>query len=377
MLVKGDEWSVMSPALSIYLDLVRFAAAFIVFLSHAAFSNYSSGWLSGFSEYGPQAVMVFFVLSGFVITYVTDTRTPSTRRFITDRAARIYSVALPALLVTCIADKIGMTLDPQLYYCCIDYGNPILDIAVSSLFLNEIWFYGLQPFSNGPSWSISYEVAYYVLFAVLLFAPTRWRFPMAGLTCLVIGPPILLLAPVWFIGVGAYYITRSIDGSLGFGLLLFAGSIVAFLMLDVFDIPQSLQTWTDARLGETGVAMLRQSRFVLTDYLLGLVVACNFVGAVMIGRNIQRVPEWLGRPIRYMAGFTFSLYLYHLPLLLVFSVVLDHDPASAFDQAILYTLTLVTVWLLGLFTEQKKDVFREVIDRAWNVVTRTLRPPAL
>ena len=91
---------------------------------------------------------------------------------------------------------------------------------------------------------------------------------MAGLTCLVIGPPILLLAPVWFIGVGAYYITRSIDGSLGFGLLLFAGSIVAFLMLDVFDIPQSLQTWTDARLGETGVAMLRQSRFVLTDYAI-------------------------------------------------------------------------------------------------------------
>ena len=61
----------MSPCLSLYLDLTRFAVALVVVLGHlwpVRFQPIPLHWS------GPAAVIVFFVLSGFVIAYVTDGR---------------------------------------------------------------------------------------------------------------------------------------------------------------------------------------------------------------------------------------------------------------------------------------------------------------
>jgi peptidoglycan/LPS O-acetylase OafA/YrhL len=345
----------------------------VVFLSHAAFSNFSSGWLAPFDRYGPMAVMVFFVLSGFVIAYVVDTRHPTARRFVTDRAARLYSVALPAIVITFLADKVGIMFDPGLYYCCFGYSNPLFDMVISGLFLNEIWFYGMQPFSNGPYWSISFEAAYYLLFALFLFPPPKWRVPLILIAALAVGPLILLLAPVWFIGVGAYHLSKRWSGSLPAGAALFAGSSLALIALLASGIPEALTAWTDSLAGETGVEMMRKTNVFLTDYILGVIVALNFVGAVIVGRHLKPAPNWIAGPIRYCAGFTFSLYLYHFPLLLMYSVLLGHDPASASDQAVLYGVTLATCWGLGLVTERKKGFYRAMIDRAWSLADSVSR----
>jgi peptidoglycan/LPS O-acetylase OafA/YrhL len=84
----------MSPSLSLYLDLARVAAALVVLLSHC--------WLVLFPGYplhwpGPPAVIVFFVLSGFVIAYVTDGRDRTIGQYALNRLSRLWSVALPAL----------------------------------------------------------------------------------------------------------------------------------------------------------------------------------------------------------------------------------------------------------------------------------------
>ena len=62
----------MTNALSLYLDALRFGAAFIVFLSH--FGRVSGGLFWQMQPYGRTAVLVFFVLSGFVIAWVTETK---------------------------------------------------------------------------------------------------------------------------------------------------------------------------------------------------------------------------------------------------------------------------------------------------------------
>ena len=61
----------LSPSFSVYLDLVRFIAAFIVFLEHAKLSKLIHGpaWTSGLATV---AVAAFFVLSGYVIASTTD-----------------------------------------------------------------------------------------------------------------------------------------------------------------------------------------------------------------------------------------------------------------------------------------------------------------
>jgi len=60
----------MTNALSLYLDALRFAAAFTVFLSHYGAGRISGGLFWHFADYGRTAVLVFFVLSGFVIASV-------------------------------------------------------------------------------------------------------------------------------------------------------------------------------------------------------------------------------------------------------------------------------------------------------------------
>src|SRR3954451_14311241 len=84
----------MSPALSVYLDLIRFAAAVVVVLSHS--------WLILFPGLplhwpGPGAVIVFFVLSGFVIALVTDARDRTLTDYALSRLSRLWSVAIPVL----------------------------------------------------------------------------------------------------------------------------------------------------------------------------------------------------------------------------------------------------------------------------------------
>src|SRR5882672_11159660 len=105
----------MNPRLSLYLDLLRFAAAMLVFLDHAGRKRLGGpllGHLEGLADF---AVLLFFVLSGYVIAFAGDCKERTLGSYAVARTARIYSVVVPALLLTFVADRIGMALKPALY----------------------------------------------------------------------------------------------------------------------------------------------------------------------------------------------------------------------------------------------------------------------
>lgn len=56
----------LKPALSAYLDCLRFIAAFAVLLGHMDQDGLSMVWMP-LSRYSHDAVVIFFVLSGFII----------------------------------------------------------------------------------------------------------------------------------------------------------------------------------------------------------------------------------------------------------------------------------------------------------------------
>ena len=68
---------VITRGLSGYLDLLRFGAAFVVLLSHFAYTRFTDGQYSFIRELnlGSDAVVLFFVLSGFVITFAATQKT--------------------------------------------------------------------------------------------------------------------------------------------------------------------------------------------------------------------------------------------------------------------------------------------------------------
>src|SRR3984957_15539354 len=86
----------MDPDESLYLDLVRAAASFFVVLDHAP----TLFDMPGTPRWGHQAVVVFFVLSGYVISHVSDTKEPTGRAFVVARLARLWSVLVPAMVLT-------------------------------------------------------------------------------------------------------------------------------------------------------------------------------------------------------------------------------------------------------------------------------------
>ena len=151
------------------------------------------------SAAGVQAVDVFFVLSGFVIAHVCATRENTLYDYAISRAARIYSVAIPALILTIILDAVGMSYDPTVYQEGFQEISGGL-LVRSLFFIGEQWNAHRFAGSNSPYWSLGFEVWYYIAFAAFMFAPKPWRWAAAACVLLFIGPKVALMFPVWLRG---------------------------------------------------------------------------------------------------------------------------------------------------------------------------------
>ena len=212
----------MTPSLSFYLDLLRFGAALTVFVSHYAAGRISGGlfWQAG--NYSRTAVLAFFVLSGFVIAWVTEAREDRLGDYALSRAARLYSVVVPAFILTALLNCLGSAIDPRLYAPVLSDStfHAVLGYALSALFLGESWTLAILPGRNVPFWSLNYEAWYYILFAAAIFLRGRRRNAALAGAALLAGPKILLLFPIWLMGVGAWRWRASLPSRLGEPLLI-------------------------------------------------------------------------------------------------------------------------------------------------------------
>jgi len=351
----------MSRAFSLYLDAVRFLAALLVLFYHANWI-YRPGIL--FTSLGHEAVVIFFVLSGFVIAYVADTREQDFRGFMVARGARIYSVAIPAIILTAVLDTAGFHIDESVYpegYRAWDW--PLIRIMTSSLFLNEIWTLGIQLFTNVPYWSLNYEVWYYVLFGILFFVTGRRRWVVFLFLCLVLGPKIVLLMPVWWMGVWVYrsdYLAR-LPIPLAWVCLIF--SLGGGYWYVHVNMGQWGWDYLKDLLGDDLHLQLSFSRQFISDYYLAVVLSLHFIGLRILLAQVKDLPMRLETTIRYLAGATFSIYLFHQPLLWFYSAVFSTVEEGIPRYLIVVPLTLLSIYLLSIFTEQKKNLWKGWIEQ--------------
>ena len=139
---RSARWAshLVNRNLSIYLDLVRLCAALGVFLGHAR--RFLDPELSKLvATHATECVAIFFVMSGFVIRHVTRDSAAGLTSYGLDRAARMWSVVAPAILVTLAADRIGASINPAFYQTLEfwDGTGRFAEILTSLLFLNEAW----------------------------------------------------------------------------------------------------------------------------------------------------------------------------------------------------------------------------------------------
>jgi peptidoglycan/LPS O-acetylase OafA/YrhL len=362
----------MNRAVSSYLDAVRFLAAFSVVLAHL-----DEVWVPGFAPFfthlGLEAVGIFFVLSGFVIGYVSDSKEPNWSSYFLNRAARLYSVAVPCLILTFALDNFTRYADP--YYAeahlphLASIGREALKAIFSLTFLNSIWFINIIPGSNAPFWSLGYEAAYYAIYGSALFARGAWRILAPTGLCVLVGPSILCLLPLWLLGVALYRFCRVNQRRAAFGRPVLCGSIT------IWTISELARWRLDIGMG-TPLGFWRDTVWQL--YWGGIPFALTVIGVRYIDTSVR---SSVAAPIRWLAGSTFTLYLLHYPVDRFLDCVLPRSLSEPGRWTIMLLSAVVAALLLAEVTERRKDAWYRAIEAVATAVTassgwnRTLRRP--
>ncbi len=347
----------MKPSTSLFLDFVRIAAALVVFSFHSA-----DFWNSNMpaDPFGHGAVVIFFVLSGYVVAYSTLNKNRGVRHYIIARLSRLYSVLIPALALTALLFCIGSAIAPSFYHD-FSRGSEPLRYVLCSVFLQNIWFFSACPVSNNPLWSLSYEFWYYAIFGAAVFIPSpRLKVFTLLIFALVCGPNILLLLPCWLFGVAAYRYRNILDlnpwtARLSFLVLLLALSfvIVRMPMLPLDHIP----------VGRVSSPLFYAGGF-LKDWVSSLLVAA----AVLVFDSVKAPasPHWLSSGIRFCADRTFSLYLYHYPLVVFAAGVFKMSALGLWEKEAAAVGILAFILILSYFTESKRNAWRIALEYCWD-----------
>lgn len=361
---------------SLYFDLLRLLAAFEVFVFHLGGLPGTGVTRGVWNAYGHEAVTIFFVLSGFVIRHAAATSDRDLAGFTVSRLTRVYSVAIPCLLLTLMFDTVGRQLAPALYDGLSPDGSPLLRLAIGTAMLNEAWV-SVQMLSNTPYWSISYEFWYYVVFAMLFYLRGRARVFATGAAMLVAGPKIMLLFPIWALGWLAYRETGSIRWPKAIVWIAFLQPVLMLFAYDLFSVQRTSAAWLADLIGqEAWRSGLAWSRYAISDTLLGASVALHLVAAKRLGPELERLIGRAEVPIRWGAARSFTLYLLHQPAILVSAALVTVFLPVAFKGVTVAVIALIIVLAVAAVTESQRRRLKPLIRTLVDTGARFGRPLA-
>jgi peptidoglycan/LPS O-acetylase OafA/YrhL len=285
------------------------------------------------SELGHQWVIVFFVMSGYLVggsvVRAVESRRWNLRNYLLRRLTRLYIVLLPALLLGWALDSAGMHIAGAEALYSGRSGMYSLTFAVNSrltlpvfagnaLFLQGMVLTGtrgkLPTFgSNGPLWSLSNEFWYYAAFPLLAFLLVKNNSGIRRIGCAVglviwawfVGREVVLLGIPWLMGVGIGYLPQVPVRRPWARRLTMAAALTLLAAALVWGRFSST----------TG----------LTDMLIGA-LAASFIWVTQ-HCSIAPPPSAYAELACRMAHSSYTLYLVHLPLLVFLKAAL-HLPRA-------------------------------------------------
>jgi peptidoglycan/LPS O-acetylase OafA/YrhL len=331
------------PLSSVHLDAVRGTAALVVVLGHlrelyfssltaprnssgsaqgttqnvtassAALAVPTHGEARGRLTIGHEAVMIFFVLSGYlvggtVLRSVTRNKW-SWKIYLSKRFTRLWVVLLPALLFGLMIDTVGLRVFPAPTSI---YAGPAGQTTVprniaettqpkvilgNALFVQTI----LVPpaGTNIPLWSLANEFWYYAAFPLLIlgFAGTTrlWLrgcyLVLFALIAFGVGKSIALLFPIWAVG-----------------------AIISTLPLKIPKGVAQPLAWVFAAITIVSLVLFRVSSLSVggAEWGITLVFSCLLY---LLLHSTQAAQAGLYRAVAgFFSRISYTLYLVHLPL---------------------------------------------------------------
>jgi peptidoglycan/LPS O-acetylase OafA/YrhL len=379
----------ISREMSLILDVIRFSAASLVLLHHIAWRKFGTYVPWHFTQTAIEPVMAFFVLSGFVIALTAETNDRTAGQYFLSRATRLLSVTIPAVLLTIVLDGVGSAIFPVVYAdhwtdpaTIANLNTPLpIQVGTTVTFINQIWSLNIWPGTNSPFWSLGYEAVYYVLFGIAYYQRrTVPRLLGITLVSIAVGPKVLLLLPIWLMGVGAWHLYKRIKLSPVSGAIILAVSVLGYAAFVATHIRASLDHRTELLTAGLPADLLGLSNHFLSNYISGLFFSGALIGLKGVTDTLSPILVACGSTIRTLAHCTFSMYLFHYPLAYFFRAVAavvcgqrDLNMRSWPMTIIVLVGTGLSIYLLALVTEQKKNEVRRWL-RAIFRLTRATEP---
>lgn len=286
---------------------VRALAAYLVFLHHFTPSAETIGpVLRGMLSEGHIGVTMFFVLSGFLITYRYDGKlaltAPDLKRYFWNRFARIY----PLYFLLLVPER--------------RFGRWVVELSLFKGFFDDYRFTGIL-----QAWSLIVEECFYASAPLLLIA-LRSRY------CVVVLPGIYLIGTA-LLGIGSQVQYRGLFGNLGFMCgYTFFGRCLEFLIgawlamnlnrLESFkSVPHKtymglagmaacLFIFDALKGGAYSVGVLTPAGALLNNLILPFWIGLFYLGLIQDDSFLKRA---LSTPISQLLGkASYAFYLIHL-----------------------------------------------------------------
>jgi peptidoglycan/LPS O-acetylase OafA/YrhL len=361
----------LSENASILLDIVRFAAAIGVVASHSGKKVFGTGWREQ-SIWGDLAVPIFFVLSGFIIRFVTRSREANPREYSIDRASRIYSVVLPAMFVTLLCSGLCLLLnhDRFLHDWSPFFNHPIARLALNLSFLSQMWGLNSIPFINSPFWSMGYECIYYVFYGFAIFLRGWKRIAACSAVALLIGPQVIFLLPLWWLGCWMYDTYHHIRGRRTSWIAL-AILIVWLAISALIRLPGMGRMPFEPAVILSSIANLTNPLPLLGQQINRATMfayAAGIVGAMLLFLSLLSV-ELIPAPrnaawkqsIRRVADGTFVIYLFHYPVMVLLAYVgFFHDGRDFGNIAVIAAMVCALIVLAVPLDALKRQMRRSL-----------------
>jgi peptidoglycan/LPS O-acetylase OafA/YrhL len=292
------------------LDGLRGLAILAVVLYHCGYMQLERTRLRGAVAWGWVGVILFFVLSGFLITSIllgTRDKPHYFHNFHARRALRIWPVYLLVLAV--VYAESDWFIGPQPWEAIKTAPWWAYFHCVQNLFHLTL------PAALGPTWALALEEQYYFLWAPLVrFLRKPWMLASVLLSALICSPLMRHLNPVWLWGLPTHTLIK-LDG-------IAMGSLLA---LGLYTIPLSRRTWLWIGLGAFVLGMVFTATIAGGTSLLDSALALGFSGAVLAAITStsasSRNPVCAllrSRPLAFFGRISYGLYMTHIMVFVYF-----------------------------------------------------------
>ena len=342
------------------LSGLRFIAAFLVMMHHTetirAKNNLPNLECIGLFKNGTHAVIFFFVLSGFLITYLLlkenhNKQTVSIRNFYMRRVLRIWPLYFFVVLLGTVAIPLFLNI------ISFDYPVPYT--------LKDTWYYflffmpGLVTFYYGssilePLWSIGVEEVFYLFWAPVF----KWlKKNLLSVIFFIITLKYTLLFIDYYRPVGneiyryLLHLFRFESMAIGaFGAWFIYNRNTDINQLKIYKLPLQVLLY-----GALLTFLLFYSNLPLNNFervyahpLTGLILNLLFIyliiGVSMIRHNIIKLK---GKALEYLGDISYGIYMYHL--FIIFAIILFFKNILTDFSVVTGTLIFYTLATAGVF----------------------------